>query len=67
MINKLRKAAKLASECAAYAQTIVKEGITTEDIDYLIHNFIIEHNAYPTPIGFMNFPKSVCTSVNEVL
>ena len=41
--------------------------MTTEDIDLLIHNFIIKNNAFPTPIGFMNFPKSVCTSVNEVL
>ena len=46
---------------------MVKEGVSTEELDLHIHNFIIDNNAYPTPIGFMHFPKSVCTSVNEVL
>jgi methionyl aminopeptidase len=41
--------------------------MTTEDIDSLVHSHILSHHAYPTPIGFMGFPKSVCTSVNEVL
>jgi methionyl aminopeptidase len=39
--------------------------MTTDDIDKIVHDFIISNNAYPTPIGFMDFPKSVCTSVNE--
>ena len=39
--------------------------MTTNDIDKIVHDFIIKHNAYPTPIGFMGFPNSVCTSVNE--
>ena len=41
--------------------------MTTEDMDRLVHTNILSHDAYPTPIGFMGFPKSVCTSVNEVL
>lgn len=40
--------------------------MTTDDIDHIAHKYIIEHDAYPTAIGFMNFPKSICTSVNEV-
>lgn len=39
--------------------------MTTNDVDEIVHEFIIKNNAYPTPIGFMGFPKSVCTSVNE--
>ena len=39
--------------------------MTTNDIDKIIHDFIISQNAYPTAIGFLGFPKSVCTSVNE--
>ncbi len=42
-------------------------GITTDELDAILHEFIIKNNAYPTPIGFMGFPKSVCTSVNEVV
>ena len=48
-------------------QDFPKVGMTTEDIDLKVHEFIIQNGAYPTPIGFMHFPKSVCTSVNEVL
>lgn len=40
--------------------------MTTDDVDEIVHNYIIENDAYPTPIGFMHFPKSVCTSVNEI-
>mgnify|MGYP003453823672 CR=1 FL=1 len=38
--------------------------MTTDDIDKFVHDCIIAQGAYPTPIGFMGFPKSVCTSVN---
>lgn len=44
----------------------MKEGVTTDYIDKICHEFIIANGAYPTPLGFMHFPKSVCTSVNEV-
>jgi len=44
----------------------IKVGMTTDDVDKIVHDFIIANNAYPSPIGFMNFPKSVCTSVNEI-
>ncbi|EDO44113.1 predicted protein [Nematostella vectensis] len=48
------------------AKQIVKVGITTEEIDYHVHKAIIEHGAYPSPLNYRGFPKSVCTSVNEV-
>lgn len=41
--------------------------MTTDDIDKIVHQSIISQGAYPSPIGFMGFPKSVCTSVNEVV
>uniref|UniRef100_A0A8C6QGX4 Peptidase M24 domain-containing protein n=1 Tax=Nannospalax galili TaxID=1026970 RepID=A0A8C6QGX4_NANGA len=41
--------------------------MTTEEIDALVHHEIISHNAYPSPLGYGRFPKSVCTSVNNVL
>lgn len=40
--------------------------MTTDEIDKMCHKYIISHNAYPTALGFMHFPKSICTSVNEV-
>jgi methionyl aminopeptidase len=42
-----------------------KEPLTEEEIDKFVYNSIIEQGAYPSPIGFMYFPKSVCVSVNE--
>lgn len=41
--------------------------MTTEEIDALVHQEIISHDAYPSPLGYGGFPKSVCTSVNNVL
>ncbi|CAD8155048.1 unnamed protein product [Paramecium octaurelia] len=66
MIQKLKKAAQIAAQTAHVAQKSVKQGMTTDDLDKIVHEFIISQNAYPSPIGFKGFPKSVCTSVNEV-
>jgi methionyl aminopeptidase len=45
----------------------VKAGMTTDDIDKIAHNHIISLNAFPSSIGFIGFPKSISTSVNEVI
>jgi Xaa-Pro aminopeptidase len=42
-------------------------GITTDEIDKAVHQMIIENGAYPSPLGYCGFPKSVCTSVNECI
>jgi len=44
--------------------SVVKAGVTTDYIDEVVHNFIIENNAYPSPLNYYKFPKSLCTSVN---
>lgn len=41
-------------------------GVTTDEIDRIVHDFTLESGAYPSPYNYYNFPKSVCTSVNEV-
>ncbi|XP_028605509.1 methionine aminopeptidase 1D, mitochondrial isoform X3 [Podarcis muralis] len=48
------------------AHPVPKVGMTTEEIDCLVHHEIIRQDAYPSPLGYGNFPKSVCTSVNNV-
>lgn len=50
-----------------HTRKLVMEGMTTDDVDKIVHDFIIDNNAYPSPIQFLGFPKSVCTSVNEVV
>ncbi|MTV28990.1 M24 family metallopeptidase, partial [Nitriliruptoraceae bacterium ZYF776] len=47
--------------------TLVKPGITTDAIDQEVHQMIIDNGAYPSPLGYGGFPKSVCTSVNECI
>jgi len=63
--NNFREACKIAAEAVRLAVESVKVNKTTEDIDKVVHDYIVSQNAYPTPINYMGFPKSVCTSVNE--
>ncbi|KAJ1618535.1 peptidase M24, structural domain-containing protein, partial [Pavlovales sp. CCMP2436] len=46
---------------------VVRPGVTTDEIDRVVHDATIEAGAYPAPLNYRTFPKSVCTSVNEVV
>jgi methionyl aminopeptidase len=63
----MRKAGRLAAETLDYITPFVKPAVTTGEIDTLVHNYIVEHGAYPSPLNYRGFPKSVCTSVNHVV
>ncbi len=63
----MRKAGKLASQVLDMVTEHIREGITTNEIDTLCHEFILKHGATPSPLGYNGFPKSVCTSVNHVV
>jgi methionyl aminopeptidase len=65
-IENFKKAGKIAAEALRQACIQIKEGSTTEDADRIVHDYIISQNAYPAAINYMGFPKSVCTSVNEI-
>ncbi|XP_057449509.1 methionine aminopeptidase 1D, chloroplastic/mitochondrial [Lotus japonicus] len=66
-IECMRASGKLAAQVLQYAGTLVKPGITTDEIDKAVHQMIIDNGAYPSPLGYGGFPKSVCTSVNECI
>ncbi|KAN0077315.1 Peptidase M24, structural domain containing protein [Tylopilus felleus] len=66
-IEKMRTACRMGREVLDLAASHVHPGITTDEIDTIVHQAIIDRNAYPSPLGYRNFPKSVCTSVNEVI
>lgn len=66
-IEKLKEVALLARQTLDYGHSLVKAGVTTDQIDVAVHNFIIANNAYPSPYNYYKFPKSLCTSVNEVI
>ncbi|XP_042406420.1 methionine aminopeptidase 1D, chloroplastic/mitochondrial-like isoform X1 [Zingiber officinale] len=63
----MRASGRLAAEVLEYAGTLVQPGTMTDDIDKAVHQMIIENGAYPSPLGYGGFPKSVCTSVNECI
>lgn len=66
-IDKIRSACKLARAALDKAHGLVSQGITTDEIDHIIHEFITSSGGYPSPLNYYRFPKSICTSVNEVI
>ena len=67
MIEVLREVGLLARQALDLGHRLVKAGTTTDEIDRKVHEFIIENGAYPSPYNYYKFPKSICTSVNEVI
>jgi len=65
--KKMRAVCKLGREILDAAHRAVRPGVTTDEIDRVVHEYTVEHNAYPAPLHYFDFPKSVCTSVNEVV
>jgi len=63
----LREACRLGREVLDLAGNMVKVGVRTETIDAAVHNACIERDCYPSPLNYHDFPKSCCTSVNEVI
>lgn len=64
----MRDACRLAATALAFAGAQVEEGRATDDIDKAVHDFIVTKlKCYPSPLGYSGFPKSICTSINEVL
>ncbi|KAJ0974649.1 hypothetical protein J5N97_016614 [Dioscorea zingiberensis] len=66
-ISRMRAACELAARVLDFAGTLVRPTITTNEIDRAVHKMIIDAGAYPSPLGYGGFPKSVCTSVNECM
>lgn len=67
-IEKMRIAGKLAADVLEYIEPYVKPGITTNELDTLCHDYIVNvQHAVPAPLDYHGFPKSICTSVNHVI
>jgi methionyl aminopeptidase len=63
----MRAAGRLASQTLDYITPFVVEGVSTEKLNQLCHDFILQHKAIPAPLNYRGFPKSICTSVNHVV
>ncbi len=66
-INGMKKAGKLAAETLKYVKPYIKPGITTNEINQLVHDYTLSNGAIPAPLGYKGFPKSVCTSINSCI
>ncbi|MDV3220808.1 M24 family metallopeptidase, partial [Intrasporangium sp.] len=66
-IERMRVAGRIAARAMAAAAERIAPGVTTDELDAVAHEYLIDHGAYPSPLGYKAFPKSVCTSVNEVI
>ncbi|WP_078920193.1 MULTISPECIES: type I methionyl aminopeptidase [Tessaracoccus] len=66
-IEKMRVAGRIASEAMYEAAKAIAPGVTTDELDAVAHEYMLDHGAYPSALGYRGFPKSICTSVNEVV
>lgn len=66
-IEAMRVSSRLGREVLDEAAKAVGVGVTTDEIDRVVHEACIERDCYPSPLNYYNFPKSCCTSVNEVI
>lgn len=66
-IERIRAAGGIAARAIEAAAAAIRPGITTDELDVIVHDSVLGQDAYPSTLGYRGYPKSVCTSVNEVI
>lgn len=66
-IARIRAAGRIASRALDAVEAAVRPGVTTDELDRIAHDYVTSHGAYPSTLGYRGYPKSCCTSVNEVI
>ncbi len=66
-IERMRVAGRIAAQALAEVGRHVAPGVTTDELDRVGHEFLVDHGAYPSTLGYRGYPKSLCTSLNEVI
>ena len=66
-VAKIRAAGKIAAQAIQLVGEACKPGVTTDELDRIGHEFVISQGAYPSTLGYRGFPKSLCSSINEVI
>lgn len=66
-IERMRVAGRLAAQALNAVAERIEPGVTTDELDAVGHEFLCDHGAYPSTLGYKGFPKSLCTSINEVI
>jgi len=67
IIEAMRTASKVAAQALDVIEAAIAPGVTTDELDRIGHEFLIDHGAYPSTLGYRGYPKSLCSSVNEVI
>ncbi len=67
VIERMRVAGRVAAQAMAEVAKYIEPGVTTDELDRVGHEFLLDHHAYPSTLGYKGFPKSLCTSLNEVV
>ena len=67
VIERMRRTCKLAAEVLVGTAEAVAPGVTTDELDAIAHDLAVAAGSYPSPLNYSGFPKSICTSVNEVI
>ncbi|WP_077488645.1 type I methionyl aminopeptidase [Sinomonas mesophila] len=66
-IELVRAAGRIAAQAIVEVGRHIRPGVTTDELDRIGHEFVLDHGAYPSTLGYRGFPKSLCSSVNEVI
>ena len=66
-IERMRIAGRIAAQAMEAAAAAIAPGVTTDELDRIGHDFMVAHGGYPSTLGYRQYPKSLCTSVNEVI
>lgn len=66
-IAKIRAAGRIAAQAIELVGQAIKPGVTTDALDRLAHDFVVSQGAYPSTLGYRGYPKSICSSINEVI
>lgn len=66
-VERIRRAGGIAARAVEAVGAAIKPGMTTEQLDVIAHEFVVGEGAYPSTLGYRGYPKSVCTSLNEVV
>ncbi|OLR91657.1 type I methionyl aminopeptidase [Actinokineospora bangkokensis] len=67
VVEAMRVAGRIAAQALQAGGEAVKPGATTDEVDAVVHEFLLDHRAYPSTLGYRAFPKSCCVSLNEVI
>lgn len=67
IVEKIRVAGRVAADAMQHVAKNIVPGVTTEELDRIAHDFIVEAGGYPSCLSYRGFPKSICTSINEVI